>query len=443
MSKRTFNKRFFILSKRLFAVNKIKLLLFSISLLFSLSITLLTTGFYFGTKEEIRILPSTYLNCNKFTFSKLENKSNDNTNFKISKKSRPTITESFNYLNAISNVYIDYNLDFFINGNVEITSDNKSIKFASIELYYFNENDIDIIVNDTFNKQFKNMFNKDSLYEIISFNFTNSYKYGEMVKEEYISVDEVFNFDCNLYVSEIRNEFKYLNNSKIYFPFALLKKYLQKTSTSKINRQFIKNYKWYDLLKNAKNNEDITSFSLNFWVFKDDVNLFFNVISSSNEYEIGNNTFDVVTSFNDIINIFMIALIVFSIISILLTFILLIFVIMSIYLKEKKNIAILKTMGESNKNITKIFLTNISIVYIISAFITIILSIIIKYFINLYAHKFINSNLICVNFLNNNFKYNFIIMLLFISFYLIIKLIVDVSIYKQDFKNIGEILREE
>ena len=443
MRKRIFNKRFFILSKRLFVVNKIKLFLFAISLLFSLSITLLTIGFYYGTNEEIKILPSTYLNCNKFSFSKLENKSNDNSNFKISKKSRPTIIESFNYLNAISSVYIDYNLDFFINGNVEIASNKRLIKFASIELYYLNDNDRDIIVNDTFDSQFKNMFNKDSLYEEISFNFTNSYKYGEMIKEEYISVDEVFNFNCNLYISEIRKEFKYLNSSKIYFPYALLKKYLQDTPTSLINRQFIKNYKWYDLLKNAKDNEDITSFSLNFWVFKDDINLFFGVIDSSSEYEIASNTFDVVTSFTDIIQIFTIALIIFSIISILLTFILLIFVIMSIYLKEKKNISILKTMGESNKNISKIFLTNVSIVYIISSFIAIFSSIIIKYFINFYSHKFINSKLICVNFLNNNFKYNFIVMILFTFFYLIIKLIVNVSIYKQDFKNIGEILREE
>lgn len=443
MRKRTFNKRFFILSKRLFVVNKVKLFLFAISLLFSLSITLLTIGFYYGTYEEITILPSTYLNCNKFSFSKLENKTNDDSNFKISKKSRPTITESFNYLNAISSVHIDYNLDFFINGNVEITSNKKLIKFASIELYYLNDNDRDIIVNDTFNNQFKSIFNKDSLYEEISFNFTNSYKYGEMIKEEYISVDEAFNFDCNLYISEIRKEFKYLNSSKIYFPYALLKKYLQDTSTSLINRQFIKNYKWYDLLKNAKNNEDITSFSLNFWVFVDEIDLFYRVIDSSTEYEIGSNTFDVVTSFNDVIKIFTIALIIFSIISILLTFILLIFVIMSIYLKEKKNIAILKTIGESNKDISKIFLTNITIVFIITSFTTIILSIIIKYFINFYANKFINSKLICVNFLNNNYKYNLIVMFLFLIFYLVIKLIINVSIYKQDFKNIGEILREE
>ena len=443
MRKRIFNKRFFTLSKRLFIVNKLKLFLFAFSLLFSLSITLLTIGFYFGINGEIINLPSTYLNCNKFTFSKLENKSNDNSNFKISKKSRPTIAESFNYLNEISNIYIDYNLDYFINGKVEITSNEKIIKFVSIELYYLSDNDKDVIVNDTFNKQFKSMFNKSSLYEKISFNFTNSYKYGEMIKEEYINVDEVFNYDCNLYVSEIKKEFKYLNSSKVYFPYALLKKYLKETPVSKINRQFIKNYKWYDVLKNAKNNEDITGFSLNFWVFKDDINSVYNIIDYSIDYEIGNNTFDTVTSFKDIIKIFIVALITFSIISIILTFILLIFVLMSIYVKEKKNIAILKTMGESNKDISKIFVTNATIVYLFASFIAISLSIILKYSINLYANKSINLKLVCVNFLSHNFKYNFIIMLIFILFYLIIKIIVNISIYKQDFKNLGEILREE
>ena len=103
------------------------MLLFSISLLFSLSITLLTTGFYFGTKEEIRILSKklglkTY---NKPSFACLASRIPYGD--KITEEKLRLVEESENYLQDLG----------FRQYRVRIHSDIARIEVAKDEICKF------------------------------------------------------------------------------------------------------------------------------------------------------------------------------------------------------------------------------------------------------------------------------------------------------------------
>ena len=209
-----------ILSNRLLKVHKLKNVLFFVSFSLSLFFIGLTLSLYFGINNLEQSLNFSYLNSNKFEISEITNESS-NTGITITKLSRP------NYSNLRSNLYdfidlkIDYNLDYFLNCTIK-TIDNKKLDNVLIETYY-DENKKDIIVNSTFENYYLEKFNKSSIYSELFFNFNTTYIYKNFINDEYKEVNEDFILTKKVYITEIINEFTYLAQPTIYFPYELLK----------------------------------------------------------------------------------------------------------------------------------------------------------------------------------------------------------------------------
>ncbi len=444
MKKIISNKRFFIMSNKIIFTNKLKYVFLFVSLILSFVFIFLTIGAYFGFSQAIEKLPYTYLNYNKFYISQVERRSLNDSPLEILKETRPTFSNAYNNLKELSDFYLDYNLDYFINGNKTIKYNNKLITNLTIELYYISDSDIDIYVNDYFESNFLNNFNETSLYKAIDIELTNNYVYGDYINEEYIEVNEEYKSNNVFYVTKVLKEFKYLNVPKIYIPYSFIKKDIIQNKVKKINRTFIKDYSWYDLIKNCENNSEIGGFSLNFWAFNKDVNKIYRMIDNDKQLiKISNSSYSNIASFSSISNIIIFGFIIFSIISITVTILLLFFVLLSISIKEKRNIATLIVIGETNFNISKIYLLNTSVVFILSLFISSILSIIIKNILNTLSSSFINLNKCFTLIYYGNVYYVFYLNIIILIIFIISVLITKISIKSYNNLNIGNILKEE
>lgn len=372
-----------ILSNRLLKVHKLKNVLFFVSFSLSLFFIGLTLSLYFGINNLEQSLNFSYLNSNKFEISEITNESS-NTGITITKLSRP------NYSNLRSNLYdfidlkIDYNLDYFLNCTIK-TIDNKKLDNVLIETYY-DENKKDIIVNSTFENYYLKKFNKSSIYSELFFNFNTTYIYKNFINDVYKEVNEDFILAKKVYITEIINEFTYLAQPTIYFPYELLKEEVSIQKTEKINREFIQNYTWLDILRLANSDDDITSYSFNVFTTNDyDTSKMYSLSKSlkDSNLNIENNGQTITSSFLEIANILTFGLLVFSILSFLTTISLTIFIIMSIFISERKVVAILKIQGLKKNDLYGIFSSLFLKIIGLSILISLLVTLISSYLLNL------------------------------------------------------------
>ena len=435
-----------IISKLLLTKNKLKNILYSVSLSLSLIFFSLSFSLYFGIKDLKDILPFSFLNYNKFEVSEVNRSSIENSPISVVKKERPNYSLLRNNLFNFVELKIEPSLDYFINGEKEIRFENHKLKGVLIETYYL-ENEETIFVNDLFEEMFLNEFNETSLYKSIDINFTQKFNYGNFIHDIYKEVEEDFVYEKSLYITKVVKEFKYMSYPTIFIPYELIKEELINQSTENINREFIQNYSWYEILMNANKDSEITSYSYNIWTsnVSDTLKMYdlIDELGSESILEISSNPYMISSSFLEITNILTIGLIIFSILSLVTTITLLIFVIFSIYLSFKKNIAILKTLGIENKKITNIFLYSILKITGINILVSSFISIFLELVLNKILYQNINiNNIFSVLFLNNPLNtISFIAIVLFIALLIILTTILTVQ--RSNFVDVAKELKEE
>ncbi len=435
-----------IISKLLLTKNKLKNILYSVSLSLSLIFFSLSFSLYFGIKDLKDTLPFSFLNYNKFEVSEVNRSSIENSPISVVKKERPDYSLLRNNLFNFVELKIEPSLDYFINGEKDIRFENHKLKDVLIETYYL-ENEETIFVNDLFEEMFLNEFNETSLYKSIDIKFTQKFKYGNFINDIYKEVEEDFVYEKSLYITKVVKEFKYMSYPTIFIPYELIKEELINQSTENINREFIQNYSWYEILMNANKDSEITSYSYNIWTsnVSDTLKMYdlIDELGSESILEISSNPYMISSSFLEITNILTIGLIIFSILSLVTTITLLIFVIFSIYLSFKKNIAILKTLGIENKKITNIFLYSILKITGINILVSSFISIFLELVLNKILYQNININhIFSVLFLNNPLNtISFIAIVLFIALLIILTTILTVQ--RSNFVDVAKELKEE
>lgn len=435
-----------VISKLLLTKNKLKNILYSVSLSLSLIFFSLSFSLYFGIKDLKDTLPFSFLNYNKFEVSEVNRSSIENSPISVVKKERPNYSLLRNNLFNFVELKIEPSLDYFINGEKNIRFENHKLKDVLIETYYL-ENEETIFVNDLFEEMFLNEFNETSLYKSIDINFTQKFNYGNFINDIYKEVEEDFVYEKSLYITKVVKEFKYMSYPTIFIPYELIKEELINQSTENINREFIQNYSWYEILMNANKDSEITSYSYNIWTsnVSDTLKMYdlIDELGSESILEISSNPYMISSSFLEITNILTIGLIIFSILSLVATITLLIFVIFSIYLSFKKNIAILKTLGIENKKITNIFLYSILKITGINILVSSFISIFLELVLNKILYQNINiNNIFSVLFLNNPLNTtSFIAIVLFIALLIILTTILTVQ--RSNFVDVAKELKEE
>ncbi len=435
-----------IISKLLLTKNKLKNILYSVSLSLSLIFFSLSFSLYFGIKDLKDTLPFSFLNYNKFEVSEVNRSFIENSPISVVKKERPDYSLLRNNLFNFVELKIEPSLDYFINGEKNIRFENHKLKDVLIETYYL-ENEETIFVNDLFEEMFLNEFNETSLYKSIDINFTQKFNYGNFINDIYKEVEEDFVYEKSLYITKVVKEFKYMSYPTIFIPYELIKEELINQSTENINREFIQNYSWYEILMNANKDSEITSYSYNIWTsnVSDTLKMYdlIDELGSESILEISSNPYMISSSFLEITNILTIGLIIFSILSLVTTITLLIFAIFSIYLSFKKNIAIIKTLGIENKKITNIFLYSILKITGINILVSSFISIFLELVLNKILYQNINiNNIFSVLFLNNPLNTtSFIAIVLFIALLIILTTILTVQ--RSNFVDVAKELKEE
>lgn len=441
------NKHIKILQKRLFRVNKLKNILFYFSLTFSLLFTFISISLYFGIQNQKGNLEFKFLNANIFEISNIISSNNDDSILQIVKKERPTSSNiKTNFDKYFTDYLIKYSYNYFLNGTNEIYINDQKITDYKIRFYNILSFKDPIVINDIFYNKYNFANSKLNNIKIM---LNQTYKFTSFINNEYIEIVEDFMFEEKFIVGNVYREFNYLNNPTIFINIEFFENYLKNQSCEKINRELINNLNWFDLLENAKNNEDLGGFCLNLILFsKKDILKMHKIIDELNnqrsQLEINSFSYTVSKSFLEITNLLVVGLMAFTFISIFSTLSLLFFIITSFCVSERKNIAIIKVLGIKKQDIYKVFYSNFSKIMSFS----LLTSLSIFYLVTIILNKVIDYKIYLTNvfFLNINslnelsiFIYLIILVILAIVSFMISK----ISIKEFFKKEIGSELKEE
>ncbi|MBR1581494.1 MAG: ATP-binding cassette domain-containing protein [Bacilli bacterium] len=368
-----------LFSKRLEKVHRFKYVLLLVALSFSFTITMLGFNFYNNLNTLSYNLKNSYSNYNCFKVSNVKTIKEEGTLISYVKKERPTYSEVSDNFNFLNNADITYNLDYFLN-NATVKINEKEYTNVKVKFYSDGNYDERVIVNDLF-------YNLENAGKFVDISLNNSYTYETIKDEVYYKIDNVFTYSESHKISYITNEFLYLNEPTIYLNYFYFENFLDNYYCDAIYDEIGEKISWLDLVKICKNNEDLGGFSMNLWVY--DTNNYLKIIdfkSKNNDLiSLDNNGFEVVNSFMDILKIVSVGIIFFSSISLISTFAILFFTLINQILKERKNIAVLKTLGYSTFNVFTQFFKPLLLYFLGSIFIGAVLIIGITFIVNYVA----------------------------------------------------------
>ena len=407
------------------------------SAFFTITVLLLSLFIKDGISNSKEKLLNTYGDKNTFSVSMIKSESIDDSPLALERLERPTHNQIQTLLTAKDYV-IDYSYDYFFSNKCELLH-GKSLekkldgfKVTPILMPSLKEDEC------LMNSLLYNKIQVEPILKEIGISIDNSYSYISPINST--SINEVFQTTFYVKVAKIVDEFDYLNTPTIYVQTTFLEKIFRnlKAKNSSLDRD--ENITAYDLLTEANNNSEISSYKMNVFSFrKDDNQLFYKLLEEKNKndiFKIENFGFTMVTSFLDICNSVFLGMNIFIAIAILTTLFINGFLAYSSALLNRKESAILSSLGATNDEVGQIYLLEQLGMSAIGVLIGIIVSFGLSYLLNYYFGMYLKFN----NLINYNWIDVFLIVIAFVAC-LIVAAIIPLKVMKT--KNIALELKEE
>ena len=389
---------------------KTKTVVSALSIFVSFVSSLLILGFMMGSKESALIEGKKQLEYGVMSVSH-ESKRNSGSSLGIVKQRRPTKEEIEHLTTLYPETIFDYDFSFFINQNSEVSFNSKileSIVFQPIFSYeetYFNsllvlegnkkpkEINASIYINESCYKILKNLGFEGFSNPLL--NLTISSKIDTNI-EGLQGISGYFEHNSQLFIEGIVKDFSFLTSPKIYYSYSYFKdvflnSYFDVDQTMNV----------YELIENVSPFDPISSYKIIAFNKFDESEDYINKIIKENELSLKfvSEPHIRIDSFIDLLEASSIGLSLFLIIAILGTVLIIGILAFSTYSQDKKDIAILYTLGANKEQVLDIYLTSNLLISILSIVAAILLSPLLTTLMNMLLEYFLGTPNLITNFL--------------------------------------------
>lgn len=404
---------------------------------FSIIVLLLSLFTREGILNSETKLLNTYGDKNTFAVSIVKNENIDDSPLSLERLERPTHNQISTLLDG-NGCVIDYSYDYFFANKCEL------IHGKSFEKK-FDEFDIKPVIHPKLaidecivNKALFDQLEVEPFLKEISIITETSYSYFSEYSNS--TINEKINLKLYLRVKEVVDEFNYMNTPTLYYQSTLMEKVLKNSEATKSTIDRAQKVTYYDLLTEAKNNSELSSYKLNVFAFNEDErNHLYNLMSNkkgSQIFKLENFGYTMVTSFLEISNSVFLGMNIFIVLAILTSLFINGFLAYSSAILNRKESAILSSLGATNSEVMEIYLEEQLIMATIGIVVGTAFSYIISILLNNKFNEFFKfQGLINIDFIDTFLLICIFIVLIFASCYLPLKIMKA--------KNIAEELKEE
>ncbi len=353
-------------------------------------------------QEHILEGMNSYGDYGVFNITKVETIKGDNALFDLKRMERPQLYEINEIKQRISSLRVFYSLGAIIDEYININDNDEvilNVRFAPI-FDAIGDSVEHVIINDKLNK----MLDKNPQ---LSANFKEK-------TSQTFGVYDVFSLTLNLQIESVVNEFGLLNTPTIYYNYRLMQELLISKMCVNHTKLFGRPYSWFDVICHAKNTEPLSNYALTVVIKDEDVNDFAMLFNSKTvdylvpHYEISSFSLAIKDSLTTVLALVQTAIIIFIGLAILGTCLILI---MSTYInafENRKESAIIKSLGGKESEILGTFVLYNSTLFFIAYLIANLSNLFLTRFINNIIYKYFSI----ANFLSINFNLKILVALL-------------------------------
>ena len=397
-----------------------------ISLVVGLVSSLLIIGFSNGATSSIKAEVVKQLDYGVFTVSKETNYAIENSPISIVQLTRPSIEEIDKLQKDNPQFAFSPNFEALIPTTLDVSFNNE----RQDELYYhpiysyvdssfdssllmdgrfpYEDSLDEVVINQTAKKYFEDKYKINPLNQTIKISHIQEVNYYTAdATNPYVT--DYFVYEKNIKIVGVVKELSFLSTAKIYYPYTAVVELLQNTILNNLSTYKEEYINWFDYIINLSDTNQLTSYSyhgfLKDYTRYDDIEILNNKLV--NDITLDSSSLTISSALFDLVKASTIGMEIFLIIALLGTALILGIVSFSSYTEDKKNSAILSSLGAKEDDISNIFVFESIIIGVISLIFSIILSILFAKLLNFILFKLIGfSNMVVIpysSFLNKKF----------------------------------------
>lgn len=355
--------------------------------------TLLITGFTYNAKNEIKSTNKMHLDYGVLTISKDKVIEKADNGLKIVQSERPQIDELSKENEIMENFYLFPNYDFFVPSSIQISFENQSIdKILYSPILSFDSEYIDsslLIDGKLPNNGLINecLVNKEAYKMLKSLDYhlgenllvQNSFIYE--YQSDGLLVEQNFDFKQTIKIIGVVDELNFLSTPKIYYSYSELDYLFENEKPSEICDALGYEMNWKEIVMSAGSHDIITSYS--YRLFSKNINQkSIDIKLNNDELIITSNALIIGDALLEIINATTMGMWVFLMIAIVGSILILSIVSFAAYNDDRKQLAILLSLGAGKADISDIYLTESIYIGIFGLVFGVILSVILQPIIN-------------------------------------------------------------
>ena len=392
---------------------RLKRNLFSIlALTISLTMFILTAGFISHKDESIKEACYRQLDYGSGVIYK-ETKTGSSAIITLTKSTRPKLKEITKNENITQIFEICPNFDAIFPSNASLLYQDKSINDVGLfPLYNFDQDAFDhslvikgkkvnfldskeVIINESAYVNLSQQLGKDVLNETIKVDHQIEVPYYSEYGDTII---DTFYFKNDFIISSVVKELNYLNTPKIYYSYSFIEEVTKDNILNNLSTYLSKKVTWYDRIIEADDNSYLSSYSYRLFLKKyQSREIEFSNIKYGENLVFSSSSLTIKNSLIDFLKVAEYGLILFLVISLIGTVIIISIISFASYSEDRKNSAILTSIGASKDNILDIYFKEASLTGLISLFSALFISFGLGKLINLFIFKLIDlSNLIVI-----------------------------------------------
>lgn len=396
--------------------HKVRNILSSLAISFSTLCLFLAFGYINGSNKSVNEYSHKSMQYGVATIAKKDVVDIPGSPIKISKLSRPEISEIYFINEKIKSAEIVNNYQSLFPICPTFQFDNKSIDDIEFSPVYDFKNYSSLLKEGTFPN------NDEFLEVVVNEEFINRFSYNDKeilnteiklacdveITNPTISnknIKDKITYSNKLIIKGVVKEFAYLNTPRVYYSYLGLDDYLDSIILENYSKELGFEISGKEVVSFADNKNSNSGLSYNLFVNDlNEVNKLFDLKSkfdSNNQFDIVSNCYSIINSYSSMTNIISKSLIIFIVIAILGAIFIVSIATYSNYTINKKESAILSTLGLQRNKLFNIFAIENVLLSLLSVIASLIISKPIEILLNyILYNSFKLENLVAVPFLS-------------------------------------------
>ena len=393
-TKKEFNKKNYLWNYKrglkLIKEKPIKNLLTSFSILICLLLTTLIVGFIDNYQQSVITQSYHSIDYGVMTVTHQERNSVNGSSFSVIKESRPS-NEEIKYLEkTYPELVFLPNITYFVPLNSVISVGEQifdGVYYSPI--YSFDKIDDSLLVSGRIpNKKNEVLVNKAALKRLenntlLNVKNTVDLRYDTNDENETVITD-LFIYNEDVEVVGVVDDFSFLSTPKIYYSYVDVFSDLKTTPFINLSIYYDYSISIYDYLQMSSDNSEISSY--NYYCFYNDYyhyNLIDNYIQNSGKIVFYSTGVERKNACLDLISVCSSGAEIFLIIAVIGTVFIIGIISLSIFLEDRKKVAIITVLGAKESDILTIYLTSNIVIGLIALIVSLMLSPLMTFLLNL------------------------------------------------------------